>query len=169
MFARLLAIMAAILICMPAVLAQETGGETHHYEGASLAVTLPAGFALEQALEENLPDSAIYLFLDQATGRTLSVELHTYFSSEQRAGWLAGERAASDLAHLDAVERVDEASFPLGAEAAFRFAMAEHGGQGVTLYGCDESRCYRATVVTGPSLALEEQASALFGGIQFGD
>ena len=123
--------------------AQNTDLQTYTFDRVGVAVTLPSGFAVEQVLEDHLPDVGVVLLVDEDAGRTLSVEIHTYFEPEQASAYGHGERAQTELAHLPGVEAASPASYPVPAGSAFRFGDDTY--RGVALYGCDEIRCYHVS------------------------
>ena len=149
--------------------------QTHRFEHASLEVTLPDGFALNQTLEEDgVLAHAVYLFVDERAGQSLAVEVHPYLASWygwwSRRGFLRGDWAERDLASLDAVP-AETAGLPLQASVAFRVTDASNGFEGLAMYGCDDDRCY-VVRTTGPVTGFASDGAehiALIRGVRFGE
>ena len=168
-------LLIAALASLSTASAQAPDLQTHRLEHSSLEVTLPAGFALNQALEKDgLLAHGVYLFVDEAAGQTLAVEVHPYLASWygwwSRRGFVRGDWAERDLAHLNAVP-TETAGLPLHASAAYRVTDPENGFEGLALYGCDDDRCYVARTtapVTGFASGGAEHV-ALLRGVRFGE
>ena len=161
--------LAFYLLCSASAVAQDADAATHSFDHVSLELTLPVGYSFNQKLEESEPGPfGLYSFVNPAVG-FFSVAVHAYLQPEQRLDFLAGGWAESDLAHLGTPERVDPSYLSLSDGSAFRNTNEAEGYDVLTVYTCNGTRCYRATV-TGRSAQFESEApryAALLGGINF--
>ena len=160
--------LALAVSCSTSAVAQDDV-VTHSFDHVSLDLTLPAGYAFNQKLEESRPQRVgVYSFVNPQVG-FFAVEVHPYLRSQQRLDFLAGGWADRDLAHLGSVERVDPAILSLGNGIALRAVDTAQGYESLTVYTCNESRCYKVTA-TGEIADFESSApryAALLGGIHF--
>ena len=164
----------ALLVVLPllgsaAAVAQDTDVVTQSYDHVGLDLTLPAGYAFNQKLEESGPlPFGVYSFADPDAG-FFAVEVHPYLRSGQRQDFLAGGWAERDLTHLGPAERVDASALSLSNGSAFRTVNEGEGYESLTVYTCDDSRCYKVTA-TGPvadSAVGAPRYAALLGGVRF--
>ena len=155
-----LAPLALLAALATTVAAQTTDKRTHTFDEAGFSATLPSGFALEQSLDERLPEFGAFLFVDESIG-TVAIEVHTYFGPEQQAAHLRGESAAGELAHLPNVEPSEASAYGLKAGSAFQFGDETY--RGVVLYGCDVARCYKVSATSADGATLP----SLVGGVAF--
>jgi len=162
-------IFALSLSCSASAVAQGADTVTYSFDHVSLDLSLPAGYAFNQKLEESDPvPFGLYSFVDPEVG-FFAVEVHPSLRPEQRRDFLAGGWAERDLAPLGSVERVDTAALSLSDGSAFRATSEGDGYESVTVYTCDESRCYKVTA-TGQIADFEAGKSryvALLNGIRF--
>jgi len=160
-----------LLLLAPLAASAQADGPAFAFPEAGLEVSLPEGFALALALEDHLPQTALFAFREERDGEavaSLHVSFHTYFDEAQRAAWLSGEDAEAALAHVAHRQRVEIADLPLAAGPVYALDAGEEGFR-YALFGCDAARCYRVDAA-GPRPAegsAEDRLRALLAGVRF--